>query len=479
MAQHDQVIDNGPGLAVRTDINAALAALFTSSSGTTEPTVKSQGQFWLDTSVNPAQLKIRNVANNGWFTVMNFNNADIGFGKRTGPNRFVWNDKADMSGNDIMSLDMSTGALSAGGTLALRDGAAALQTRGNVIAGVGSDTPGLTLEAFDGGGSLANRAWLDATGFRFRYGDLLFLNSSTSVLRGAFRSVHGSETANSLVEAYDNSGVISAFLQATVGSCGAYSGNGVFRYGGNDGVWRGLLNCDPAASNANSWAELRAVDKTNTTIGNIIVDAPGFRTGSGDYYVMNSSVIRAKFGWDSSFSAFVKTYDAAGANANVFAMTGTGFTIWSPQGSQALYRAINNANGNVRGSIGFNSDTSAAALAYITANDNSGTRTQRMEIDAAGARLLDGSVAGDIMTTGNFPAKNTGAAATDLVVGSFVFYNATATTTRNASITVRLDDTRDFIYKVGGTGTTLSGTWRNCGIWQSGSDYFGVARRVS
>ncbi|WP_042778020.1 hypothetical protein [Sinorhizobium fredii] len=64
MAQHDQVIDNGPGLAVRTDFNAALAALFSSSSGAVEPAVKVAGQLWFNTSTG--KLTMRNAGNTAW-----------------------------------------------------------------------------------------------------------------------------------------------------------------------------------------------------------------------------------------------------------------------------------------------------------------------------------------------------------------------------------------------------------------------------
>lgn len=67
MAQHDQVLDNGPGASVRADMNNALAALFSSNSGSVEPTVKVPGQLWFDTAVAGAtNLKIRNQANSAW-----------------------------------------------------------------------------------------------------------------------------------------------------------------------------------------------------------------------------------------------------------------------------------------------------------------------------------------------------------------------------------------------------------------------------
>jgi hypothetical protein len=67
MPQHDMVIDNGSGLGVRTDFNAAMQALVSLSSGPVEPTVKYAGMFWLDLSVSPdGLLRQRNQANTAW-----------------------------------------------------------------------------------------------------------------------------------------------------------------------------------------------------------------------------------------------------------------------------------------------------------------------------------------------------------------------------------------------------------------------------
>jgi hypothetical protein len=70
LAQHDFAIDNAPGLTVRTDINAALAAIQSSSSGPVEPVVKAPGQAWFDTST-PAvmRLAVRDQANATWVNV--------------------------------------------------------------------------------------------------------------------------------------------------------------------------------------------------------------------------------------------------------------------------------------------------------------------------------------------------------------------------------------------------------------------------
>lgn len=66
MAQHDYVVDNGPGLAVRSDINAVLQAIVSNNSGNIEPTAMFAGMLWLDTSVTPATLRMRNQANSAW-----------------------------------------------------------------------------------------------------------------------------------------------------------------------------------------------------------------------------------------------------------------------------------------------------------------------------------------------------------------------------------------------------------------------------
>jgi microcystin-dependent protein len=70
MAQHDQILDNAPGRAVRLDMNAALAALFSNSSGPVEPAVKVGGQAWFDTT-DPAQPKLwfRDTANLAWLDI--------------------------------------------------------------------------------------------------------------------------------------------------------------------------------------------------------------------------------------------------------------------------------------------------------------------------------------------------------------------------------------------------------------------------
>lgn len=69
MAQSDQVVQNATFPTVRADINDNLAALYSQSSGPSEPTTTVAFQPWVDTSSSPPVWKIRNAANTNWITV--------------------------------------------------------------------------------------------------------------------------------------------------------------------------------------------------------------------------------------------------------------------------------------------------------------------------------------------------------------------------------------------------------------------------
>lgn len=71
MSQHDFNIANQGFPAFRTDLNDALGALGTNSSGATAPTTTFANQFWYDTANN--QLKQRNEDNDAWIVVAEYN----------------------------------------------------------------------------------------------------------------------------------------------------------------------------------------------------------------------------------------------------------------------------------------------------------------------------------------------------------------------------------------------------------------------
>jgi hypothetical protein len=75
MSQHDFNIANQGFPGFRSDLNNALVALATLSSGGTAPTATFAYQHWVDTSTSPPTLKIRNGTNDGWISVTLLNSS--------------------------------------------------------------------------------------------------------------------------------------------------------------------------------------------------------------------------------------------------------------------------------------------------------------------------------------------------------------------------------------------------------------------
>ena len=68
MSQHDFSIANQTASNARTDINNALQALASLSSGATAPSTTYANQLWYETDTN--QLKMRNEADDAWITLL-------------------------------------------------------------------------------------------------------------------------------------------------------------------------------------------------------------------------------------------------------------------------------------------------------------------------------------------------------------------------------------------------------------------------
>ncbi|MCA3184633.1 phage tail protein [Cupriavidus sp.] len=96
MSQHDMDVANQAGAAFRADMNDALKALASVSSGASAPATTFPCQLWADTNAN--LLKMRNVANNAWITVGQLGVANLGHllpgtvvyhAKNTAPGGFI------------------------------------------------------------------------------------------------------------------------------------------------------------------------------------------------------------------------------------------------------------------------------------------------------------------------------------------------------------------------------------------------------
>ena len=76
MAQHDFIINNASGSAVRADLNSALSAIATANSGATAPTTTHSYQLWADTA--NTKLKIRNGADSDWIEIGDLDDTNLG-----------------------------------------------------------------------------------------------------------------------------------------------------------------------------------------------------------------------------------------------------------------------------------------------------------------------------------------------------------------------------------------------------------------
>lgn len=79
MSQNDMSIANQSGAAFRADLNTALQALVSNSSGTTAPSTTYAYQFWVDTSGGSPLLKMRNAANSAWITMAQVDLTNFGY----------------------------------------------------------------------------------------------------------------------------------------------------------------------------------------------------------------------------------------------------------------------------------------------------------------------------------------------------------------------------------------------------------------
>ena len=74
----DYSLANQSGANFRSELNTILAAIVSQNSGSTAPATTYAYQWWIDSGVSPALLKIRNAANDAWITVGDVTAANLG-----------------------------------------------------------------------------------------------------------------------------------------------------------------------------------------------------------------------------------------------------------------------------------------------------------------------------------------------------------------------------------------------------------------
>jgi len=158
MAEHDFIIDNGTGSAVRTDLNNLFQAIASNNSKSGALTTNYAYQWHVDTS--DGNLKIRNAANNGYVTIGAVASTNLGLMPQAG-GTFT----GKITHNYTSSLTIPSG------TTAQRDGSAA----------VGMFRHNSTLNQFEG---YNNGAWGAIGGGAGATGggtDEVFFESDTNV----------------------------------------------------------------------------------------------------------------------------------------------------------------------------------------------------------------------------------------------------------------------------------------------------------
>lgn len=236
MAQSAQVINQGTGAEFRSQLNTILAALFSSSSGPTEPATHRAGQLWFDNSVpSHDRLWIRNAIDTDWIQMT--------LGNIAAP---------------VLSYTMKDGT----------------QLRGRVIAASGASAAQLSLEAYDNAGVLQASVVLNENAFGSR---MAFSMTNAGLIRDRMRATQGSNILR--FETLDAAAVVQGLVNvAPAGLIASRGGIGVLD---TSGFIRSMLTADRTAVVASTWdvrdnaGAVQRIAKLNEVDGLSIQDGAG------------------------------------------------------------------------------------------------------------------------------------------------------------------------------------------------------------
>ena len=149
MSQHDFNIGNQLFPATRTDLNNALVALASNSSGASAPATTYANQFWYETDTN--KLKIRNEANSAWIEIATLDQSGGSVQSITTAGLTLGSTAISATGAEINQLDAITrGSILYGNA----SGATARLAKGAAATVLTSDGTDISWAAAGGGGSL-------------------------------------------------------------------------------------------------------------------------------------------------------------------------------------------------------------------------------------------------------------------------------------------------------------------------------------
>ena len=210
MSQHDMTVDNGSGLGVRTDINNALQALASLSSGASAPSPSFPCQLWADTGTS--RLKRRNAANSAW---VDEGPLDAALRDAASQGEFV----ADTGAANAYACNFVPAITARSESTPLRFKAGNANSGASTVNdGLGTvDLVGATHAALQGGELIANGiAWIQWNSTVGAY-VLLFCTGATG------------PSVNQVPTAFTTAGTAPAFTLTPVPALGGYASNQRFR----------------------------------------------------------------------------------------------------------------------------------------------------------------------------------------------------------------------------------------------------------
>jgi hypothetical protein len=433
VAQHDYVIANGTGAAVRSDLNNALAAIVSQNSGATEPTTTYAYMRWADTTAGV--MKMRNGANNAWITLYQLDGewSTIAFenGSASAPSIYFKDSGTDTG---IYSPGTDQVAISTAGT-----GRLFVDASGNV--GLGTSSPGAKLQVSqntDAGTAISVISASASTGLTTDFASLFLQNTNTT-----------NNNYNAIGFVNDQGGYSSAIY-------GIYTSH-------TSGSQSGALAF--STSNAGTFDErMRITAAGNVGIGTTSPSSPLVVSngGANGFEIQASSTVSYLLSYNRSTSAYTDLrFDVAAARFEISGteraridssgrlLVGTSSTsstaLFQVQGNSSsstgeaivqLRRGTNNVgiiNGNSLGKIEFsNTESTVSAvieavadanwnttddypsrLTFSTTADGGSSPTERMRIDSSG-RLLVGTTS--VVSAGSIgiQIKSTSASASNI-----------------------------------------------------------------
>lgn len=210
MSQHDFNIGNQLFPATRTDLNNALVALASNSSGTSAPSTTYANQFWYETDTN--KLQIRNEANSAWIEIATLDQSGGSVQSITTAGLTLGSTAISATGAEINQLDAITrGSIiygnASGATARLAAGAAnkILTSDGTDISWQTPVVPASGGTEFISSTDISNAATFDFTGFDSSKYDIykLFFSNLTPATDGAnFKMFSSSDGGSSYDTTY-------------------------------------------------------------------------------------------------------------------------------------------------------------------------------------------------------------------------------------------------------------------------------------